>query len=83
MESKLSSYCACGQENRPDELSDSHLWRGCSDNLQYGYKFSRKFVDAAEVWTDDNLAGVSKVLMNLHNNEAGRWVSVYGTLYLG
>ena len=79
MESKLDSYCACGQGKAPEDLPETHYWRGCSDNLQYGYSFSRTFVDAAEAADDGlttaNLNVVSRVLMNLHNNEAGRIVS--------
>jgi len=72
MESKLDSFCACGQGKAPANLPETHYWRGCSDNLEYGYKFSRTFVDAGEEFTNENLKGVSRVLMNLHNNEAGR-----------
>ena len=44
-----------------------------SDNLKFGVQFSRKFVDAPEkskVWESKNV----RILMNLHNNEAGRQV---------
>lgn len=45
-------------------------WGGCSDNVGFGFKFSREFVDTGE-------RGRSlREKMNLHNNEAGRWVSV-------
>ncbi|XP_049856559.1 protein Wnt-1-like [Schistocerca gregaria] len=41
-------------------------WGGCSDNIDYGFKFSREFVDTGE-------RGRSlREKMNLHNNEAGR-----------
>ncbi|XP_077298090.1 wnt family member 1 wingless [Arctopsyche grandis] len=41
-------------------------WGGCSDNIGYGFRFSRAFVDAGE--RGRNL----REKMNLHNNEAGR-----------
>ncbi|XP_044727100.1 protein wingless [Chrysoperla carnea] len=41
-------------------------WGGCSDNIGYGLKFSREFVDVGE--RGRNL----REKMNLHNNEAGR-----------
>ncbi|XP_069698042.1 protein Wnt-1 [Periplaneta americana] len=41
-------------------------WGGCSDNIGYGFKFSREFVDTGE--RGRNL----REKMNLHNNEAGR-----------
>lgn len=46
-------------------------WSGCSDNLSYGIAFSQAFVDNPE-----RSRGISssRVLMNLHNNEAGRKV---------
>lgn len=45
-------------------------WGGCSDNIGFGFKFSREFVDTGE-------RGRSlREKMNLHNNEAGRYVSV-------
>jgi len=76
MEGKLDSYCACGQGKAPKDLPETHYWRGCSDNFQYGYSFSRTFVDAGEPaehgLTTANLKVVSRTLMNLHNNEAGR-----------
>ncbi|XP_050526502.1 protein Wnt-1 [Daktulosphaira vitifoliae] len=41
-------------------------WGGCSDNIDFGYKFARMFVDTGE-------RGRSlREKMNLHNNEAGR-----------
>lgn len=45
-------------------------WGGCSDNIGFGFKFSREFVDTGE-------RGRSlREKMNLHNNEAGRYVSI-------
>lgn len=44
-------------------------WGGCSDNIDFGYKFARLFIDTGE-------RGRSlREKMNLHNNEAGRMVS--------
>ncbi|XP_036322046.1 protein wingless-like [Rhagoletis pomonella] len=45
-------------------------WGGCSDNIGFGFKFSRDFVDTGE--RGRNL----REKMNLHNNEAGRAVSI-------
>ena len=45
-------------------------WGGCSDNAQFGYKFSREFVDVIERGRD------LRYMMNLHNNEAGRMVRI-------
>lgn len=50
-------------------------WGGCSDNIGFGFKFSRDFVDTGE--RGRNL----REKMNLHNNEAGRAVSILIFLY--
>lgn len=44
-------------------------WGGCSDNIGFGFKFSREFVDTGE------RGRTLREKMNLHNNEAGRVVS--------
>lgn len=44
-------------------------WGGCSDNIAFGFKFSREFVDTGE------RGKTVREKMNLHNNEAGRVVS--------
>ena len=54
----------------------------CSDNLNYGVQFARKFVDAPEkvkpaAETKNKKAWSVRTRMNLHNNEAGRQVSVW------
>lgn len=46
-------------------------WGGCSDNIGFGFKFSREFVDTGE------RGRTLREKMNLHNNEAGRAVSFY------
>lgn len=75
MESKITSHCHCSQEPRPNGLKSTYLWAGCGDNLPYGYKFSKMFVDGREeLGSGDtqDLSQISRILMNLHNNEAGR-----------
>lgn len=44
-------------------------WGGCSDNIGFGFDISREFVDTGE------RGKTLREKMNLHNNEAGRWVS--------
>ncbi|KAI8427530.1 hypothetical protein MSG28_002054 [Choristoneura fumiferana] len=41
-------------------------WGGCSDNIGFGFRFSREFVDTGE------RGKTLREKMNLHNNEAGR-----------
>ena len=69
--------CGCSGKKRPRSLPRDWLWQGCGDNTAYGYKFSVGFADAVE--REKNHPRKSKelarMLMNLHNNEAGRRVS--------
>merc|ERR1711935_1243628 len=47
---------------------------GCGDNIHYGYKFAKNFIDIREREMDVERGGNDhgRQLMNLHNNEAGR-----------
>lgn len=49
-------------------------WGGCSDNIGFGFRFSREFVDTGE------RGKTLREKMNLHNNEAGRAVSTFECL---
>ncbi|CAG2108437.1 unnamed protein product [Medioppia subpectinata] len=66
----LIETCTCDYRNnrRPNGLDWE--WGGCSDNIEFGYKFARAFVDAAERGRD------LRFIMNLHNNEAGRLLAL-------
>uniref|UniRef100_A0A5F9D4V8 Protein Wnt n=2 Tax=Oryctolagus cuniculus TaxID=9986 RepID=A0A5F9D4V8_RABIT len=68
------STCGCSRTARPKDLPRDWLWGGCGDNVEYGYRFAKEFVDARE--REKNFAKGSeeqgRVLMNLQNNEAGR-----------
>lgn len=65
--------CSCDPKKKGSAKdSKGHFdWGGCSDNIDYGIKFARAFVDAKERKGKD-----ARALMNLHNNRAGRKVSV-------
>ena len=63
--------CGCDGQKRgraSDEKGDFD-WGGCSDNINYGIKFAKDFVDARERMVKD-----ARALMNLHNNRCGRMV---------
>ncbi|XP_068047873.1 protein Wnt-5b isoform X1 [Anomalospiza imberbis] len=72
-EGELSS-CGCSRTARPKDLPRDWLWGGCGDNVEYGYRFAKEFVDAKE--REKNYVRGSeeqaRMLMNLQNNEAGR-----------
>ncbi|KAE8753129.1 WntA [Frankliniella occidentalis] len=58
--------CSCDSRVRVRKTKKKWQWGGCSEDIRFGEKFSRDFVDSKE--TGDSPGG----LMNLHNNEAGR-----------
>lgn len=69
----LLTSCGCSDETKPKNVPTDWSWGGCGDNVEYGYKFSRDFIDIREKEHDpkrnhDN----GRSLMNRRNNEAGR-----------
>lgn len=60
--------CSC--DNNIRRKARKWQWGGCSEDINYGVMFSRKFID-----TQENNMSVEG-LLNLHNNEAGRRVSI-------
>uniref|UniRef100_A0A8C2GN51 Protein Wnt n=2 Tax=Cyprinus carpio TaxID=7962 RepID=A0A8C2GN51_CYPCA len=72
------STCGCSRAARPKDLPRDWLWGGCGDNVNYGYRFAREFVDAREREKNYPRGSVehARTLMNLQNNEAGR-MAVY------
>uniref|UniRef100_A0A3P8WXL4 Protein Wnt n=1 Tax=Cynoglossus semilaevis TaxID=244447 RepID=A0A3P8WXL4_CYNSE len=61
--------CTCYNHKRGQDSDDrgTYDWGGCSDNINYGIKFAKAFVDARESMVKD-----ARALMNLHNNRCGR-----------
>ena len=47
-------------------------WGGCSDNIAYGYRKSKDFMDLKRQRTRADI----RTIVHKHNNEAGRLVSV-------
>ena len=50
-------------------------WGGCSDNVNYGVKFSQRFTDAPGEELHESLIGAN-AMANLHNNKVGRKVDM-------
>ncbi|KAL8566506.1 hypothetical protein ACOMHN_012324 [Nucella lapillus] len=62
--------CGCDRRVRRRHATDGTFeWGGCSDNIRYGARFSKDFVDANELRFNAN------GLMNLWNNGAGRKIT--------
>jgi wingless-type MMTV integration site family protein 4 len=66
--------CGCDQNVQKKKLDGNFEWGGCSHNVFFGHKFSRKFVDSSEIAEIRRKNNVEDRLMNLHNNEVGRRV---------
>ncbi|XP_007428230.1 protein Wnt-8a [Python bivittatus] len=58
--------CGCDSSRSGHVGGRGWVWGGCSDNVEFGERISKLFVDAVETAQD------ARALMNLHNNEAGR-----------
>jgi len=84
------STCGCSRRQRPTTIAatagrgdhrpsdERWMWGGCGDNTDYGYRFAQGFIDVRE--REKNYPrhsdGLGRMLMNIHNNEAGRLVSM-------
>ncbi|CAF1040834.1 unnamed protein product [Rotaria sp. Silwood1] len=44
----LLKSCTCSRTARPKNLPRDWSWGGCGDNIDYGYRFGRDFVDTPE-----------------------------------
>lgn len=64
--------CGCDLKKRGQSSDERGTfdWGGCSDDIKFGIKFAKDFVDAQELMTRD-----ARAMMNLHNNRCGRMVS--------
>ncbi|CAK5107444.1 unnamed protein product [Meloidogyne enterolobii] len=70
----LLKSCGCAAaESRPQQqnINDDWTWGGCGDNIDYGYRFSRDFVDVREKEESikRDAEGHGRSLMNRWNNE--------------
>lgn len=55
------STCGCSKSKRPDNLNKDWVWGGCGDNVEYGYKFTKAFIDISQKsLSDDRFAMMNK-----------------------
>ena len=59
-------HCSCDGRRRGDS-GDGWSWAGCSDNLPYGLRLSRRFIDGAR--RQQRRRRSLRALMDSHNNE--------------
>lgn len=53
---------------KPKRASDDWTWGSCSDNVKFGERETKRFIDKLEKGND------ARTAFNLHNNEVGRKV---------
>lgn len=65
--------CSCdpGKKGSSRDAKGAFDWGGCSDHVDHAIKFTQVFIDAKERKERD-----ARALMNLHNNRAGRKVTI-------
>ena len=70
--------CSCQRISRAHNTIGADFdWRGCSDNIDYGYRKSKEFMDERFRKRSD-----FKTLILAHNYEAGRLVSYLKTIMI-
>ena len=60
--------CKCGKKRKQPKANSGWQWGGCSDDIKFGEKETRRFIDKLEKGND------ARTVFNLHNNEVGRKV---------
>jgi wingless-type MMTV integration site family protein 6 len=72
-----SDHSAASGTTAAAAVDGDWIWGGCGDNVNFGYRKSKDFMDAPYRRRSD-----IKTLVKLHNNNAGRLVSSWGKLKL-
>ena len=62
--------CKCGKTKKQPKANRGWQWGGCSDDIKFGEKETRRFIDKLEKGND------ARTAFNLHNNEVGREVKL-------
>lgn len=65
------SVCGCSRERRPKNLNSEFQWGGCGDNIDYGSRYTMKFMKAGEVKSIEDTKKREMAFMNLHNIAVG------------
>jgi len=67
---RLAKFARTAEAKKSLPTEGDWEWGGCGDNVNFGFKKSRDFMDAPYRKRSD-----IKTLVKLHNNDAGRLVS--------
>ena len=60
--------CRCGKTRKQPKGNSDWQWGGCSDDIKFGERETRRFIDKLEKGND------ARTAFNLHNNQVGRKV---------
>jgi len=71
---RLAKFMRAAKKSLPTE--GEWEWGGCGDNVNFGFRKSRDFMDAPYRKRSD-----IKTLVKLHNNDAGRLVRIIFYIY--
>ena len=66
--------CGCADKKKQRQGDGDWKWGGCGDNIRFGEKETRRFINKLEIGND------ARTAFNLHNNEVGR--KVYNLLLI-
>ena len=66
--------CRCGKTREQQKGNSDWQWGGCSDDIKFGEKETRRFIDKLEKGND------ARTAFNLHNNHVGRKVGLINCL---
>lgn len=71
----MGKLLQCSCDNRVQDITTDGewVWGGCSDNINFGYRKSKDFMDARKRKRRGDLT----TRIQLHNNEAGRSVGIH------
>lgn len=67
------STCGCSNSKRPGNLNKDWVWGGCGDNVEYGYKFTKAFVDIAEKSLHEDRFSLMNKAKSMKSNNGQRY----------
>ena len=75
------TQCTCDHSKKDVHTDERWVWGGCGDNVEFGVRKSRDFMDATPRRKKNHQKRNDiRTLLHLHNNEAGRLVRYFAHL---